>query len=308
MKIILIIFIITCNCLAAAEPIVPIPLLVPYNSAKATLGKKLFFDPILSQDYTITCASCHDISHGGADRVSHSIGVHGTQVIMNTPTVFNAVFNFSQFWNGRAATLSEQALGPIHNPLEMGLPLREAAKRLEANPEYKATFFKITKHPTISPDDIAQMIAEYEKTLITPNGKFDRYLRGQTRLSSDEMQGYALFKTLGCVSCHNGVNVGGNSFQKMGAIIPIHHNPNIDDRYAITKKEWDKNIFKVPTLRNISLTAPYFHDSSSRTLRDAVSKMGYNNLGLKLSKKEIDLLVTFLDTLTGERPLQREQL
>jgi cytochrome c peroxidase len=157
-------------------------------------------------------------------------------------------------------------------------------------------------------DDIAMMIAEYEKTLITPNSKFDLYLLGKGKLSPKELEGYALFKTLGCVSCHNGVNVGGNSFQKMGAINPLDRKPNVDDRYAITHRESDKNVFKVPTLRNISLTAPYFHDGSAATLRDAITKMSYHNLGIKLTQKEIELLVTFLDTLTGELPLKTKQL
>lgn len=289
------------TCLVhAAEPILPIPQNIPYNTAKAVLGKKLFFDPILSRDYTISCASCHSFSKGGADARKVSTGIHNQHGSMNAPTVLNSIFNFTQFWNGRAKNLTEQALGPIHNPVEMGLTPNEAASRLQSDPAYNQSFSKITGRANVTINDIAMMIAEYEKTLITPNGKFDLYLRGKESLSPKEMTGYQLFKTLGCVSCHNGVNVGGNSYQKMGAIIPIGRNANIDDRYALTHREQDKNVFKVPTLRNIALTAPYFHDGSALTLSEAISKMSYHNLGLKLSKSEIESLVTFLHTLTGK--------
>lgn len=307
MDFLLALLLVTTVCANAAEPILPIPSHVPYDSKKAVLGKKLFFDPILSRDYTITCASCHDFSKGGADARNVSTGIHHQKGSMNAPTVLNSVFNFTQFWNGRAKNLAEQALGPIHNPVEMGLSPKEAALRIQSDPSYSAEFAKITGRKYVTADDIALMIAEYEKTLITPNSKFDLYLRGKASLSSKEMEGYLLFKTLGCVSCHNGVNVGGNSFQKMGAIIPIERNKNTDDRYTLTLRENDKNVFKVPTLRNIVLTAPYFHDGSSATLPEAIAKMSYHNLGLKLTEKEVDLLVSFLKTLTGKLPDQAKR-
>lgn len=293
-------FVFLATCGFATEPILPIPKSVPYNAEKAALGEKLFFDPILSKNYTVSCVSCHNITEGGADGKSVSTGIHNANGTMNAPTVLNAVFNFTQFWNGRAKNLSEQALGPIHNPVEMGLSTKEAARRLQSDPLYRNAFSTIIGQRDINENDIAMMIAEYEKTLITPNGKFDLYLRGKTTLSPKELEGYQLFKTLGCVSCHNGVNVGGNSYQKMGAIISIERKTKIDDRYALTHRERDKNVFKVPTLRNIALTAPYFHDGSAATLREAISKMSYHNLGLKLSEKEIDTLVAFLNTLTGK--------
>ncbi len=271
--------------LHGVEPILPIPQSIPHDKAKAALGKKLFFDPILSRDYTISCASCHDFTKGGADARNVSIGIHHQKGSMNAPTVLNSVFNFTQFWNGRAKNLEEQALGPIHNPVEMGLSTTEATLRLQSNPAYSNAFSKITARRTITASDISMMIAEYEKTLITPNGKFDLYLLKKGKLSPQEMDGYQLFKTLGCISCHNGVNVGGNSYQKMGAILPIERNSKIDDRYALTQREQDKNVFKVPTLRNIALTAPYFHDGSAATLHEAITKMSHHNLGIKLSSK-----------------------
>lgn len=290
------------SLLMAAEPIVPIPRSVPHDVSRASLGEKLFFDPILSKDRSVACVSCHDISSSGADGKKFSTGIRNLKGTMNAPTVFNSVFNFAQFWNGRAKTLNEQALGPIHNPVEMALPLPEAARRLQAHPYYSKAFAALTGHSAISPNDIADMIAEYEKTLITPNGKFDRYLRGEMPLSSLEAEGYLLFKTLGCVACHNGVNVGGNSFQKMGAIVSVPYNPKTDDRYALTKRSIDKNVFKVPTLRNIARTAPYFHDGSAATLSEAIARMSYHNLGLTLSPREIRQLVAFLHTLSGEIP------
>jgi cytochrome c peroxidase len=284
------------------EPIVSIPQSISYDLQKAALGKKLFFDPILSRDHTITCASCHDFTKGGSDARSVSTGIYQQKGSMNSPTVLNSVFNFTQFWNGRAKNLTEQALGPIHNPIEMGLSPKEASSRLSADPFYTNAFSKITGRHTVSTNDIAVMIAEYEKTLITPNAKFDLFLKGKVKLSSFEKEGYALFKTFGCVTCHNGVNVGGNSFQKMGLIYPVDRNSKVDDRYTLTKREADKNVFKVPTLRNIALTAPYFHDGSALTLYDAVQKMSHHNLGIKPTSKEISAIVAFLKTLTGDIP------
>lgn len=300
MKFILYFFAVAASLAYGIEPILPIPQKLHYDTAKAALGEKLFFDPILSRDYTISCATCHDFSKGGADAHNVSTGIHQQKGSMNAPTVLNSVFNFTQFWNGRAKNLTEQALGPIHNPIEMGLTPAESTLRLKGDPAYSDAFEKITGRRTITTNDIAAMIAEYEKTLITPNGKFDLYLRGKGKLSTKEMEGYQLFKTLGCISCHNGVNVGGNSYQKMGAILAIERNAKTDDRYALTHRERDKNVFKVPTLRNIVLTAPYFHDGSAVTLREAINKMSYHNLGIKLSEREIDALLVFLNTLTGK--------
>lgn len=300
MKWIVALFVSAALSVNATEPILPIPSYVPYNAQKASLGKKLFFDPILSRDYSTSCATCHDFSKGGSDGRNVSIGIHHQKGLMNAPTVLNSVFNFTQFWNGRART--------IHNSIEMGLSPNEAAQRIQSHLVYSNLFFKITGRKNVNPDDIAMMIAEYEKTLITPNSKFDLYLLGKGKLSPKELEGYTLFKTLGCVSCHNGVNIGGNSFQKMGAINPLERTPNTVDRYTITHRDSDKNVFKVPTLRNIALTAPYFHDGSATTLRDAVIKMSYHNLGLKLTQKEVELLVAFLNTLTGELPLKTQQL
>ena len=287
--------------LFAHEPIQPIPQSVPYDKEKAAIGKLLFFDPILSKDRSVSCASCHDPDHGGADPRSVSIGVEGKRGSVNSPTVFNAIFNFKQFWNGRANDLAQQASGPIHAPNEMGMDEKSIEKRLNKSSFYKKRFKKVYKTDRISYDMVIDAIVEFEKALITPNSKFDRYLRGEAKLSPLEQRGYRLFKELGCITCHNGVNLGGNSFQKMGLVYPYSGKTTLD-RYALTHKEEDKGVYKVPTLRNIALTAPYFHDGSAKTLQEAVDKMSYHNLGFKLSASEQTAIIAFLHTLTGEKP------
>lgn len=288
--------------LYSAEPITPIPQTIPHDTAKAALGKKLFFDPILSKDKTVACVTCHNFQYGGADPRPLSVGIGGNMGHMQSPTVLNAVFNFSQFWNGRAKTLAEQAAGPLHNPLEMGMSTALIEKRINSNAHYRNAFKSITKRSNVTVADLTEAIAEYEKTLITPNGKFDRYLRREAELDPAEARGYELFKRLGCASCHNGVNIGGNSFQKFGVLIPKERDTRTDDRFAVTKRECDKNVFKVPTLRNIALTAPYFHDASAATLKEAIATMSHHNLGVRLTADEINDLIKFLETLTGELP------
>lgn len=296
------ILLIVVSCLCGNELITPIPQTIKYNPVKAALGKQLFYDPILSKDKTISCASCHDFKLGGADGMKISTGIKGLKGTMNTPTVLNSVFNFTQFWNGKAKDLSEQASGPLHNPVEMGMDSKIIIQRLSASDKYRESFGMAIGKKTITFKDVTDMIAEYEKTLITPNSKFDRFLRHEISLSPKELRGYEHFKNLGCIECHNGINMGGNSFQKFGAIVPMSHDIRIADRYAITHRPQDKNVFKVPTLRNIALTAPYFHDGRATTLDDAVRIMGYSNLGIELSPDECLDIVVFLNTLTGTLP------
>jgi len=287
--------------LFAKEPITPLPESIKYDKEKAKLGKLLFFDPILSKDRTISCASCHDFSHGGADPRAVSIGVGGKKGKLNAPTVYNAYFNFRQFWNGRAKDLKDQANGPIHAPNEMAMDAKLIEKRLNSSPFYKKLFKKVYHTDKIKYNQVLDAIAEFEKALITPNSKFDLFLKGKAKLSPLEKKGYLLFKQLGCITCHNGINIGGNSFQKIGSVIP-YTGPLIHDRYEVTKKESDKGVYKVPSLRNIALSAPYFHDGSVPTLKKAISKMSYHNLGFTLSPKEQSLILSFLHTLTGKRP------
>ncbi len=285
----------------AAGPIKPIPLSIPYNKEKTELGKILFMDPGLSSDKRVACVSCHSFEHGGADPRPVSVGAYGKSGDVNAPTVYNSYFNFRQFWNGRAKDLREQARGPLHNPIEMGMVTEEIEHYLRSNDYYVKAFKKIY-HRAPTHDDALDAIAEFEKALITPNCKFDRFLRKEVELTPLEQKGYRLFKTLGCATCHNGINVGGNSFQKMGLIFPYPWSESSPDRYNLTHAPDDKNVYKVPTLRNIELTAPYFHDGSVPTLELALQRMAYHNLGFDLTGEEIEALTAFLKSLTGESP------
>jgi len=283
----------------AKEPIEPIPTHIDTNPKKVALGKELFFDRMLSKDRTINCASCHNLQEGGDDNLPVSFGIYGQKGPINAPTVYNAVFNFRQFWDGRAANLQEQAAGPIENPKEMGFNFKDLIQRLKNSP-YNAKFHTIYKDG-ITKKNITDAIAEYEKTLITPNSPFDRYLKGdKTALSKDQKEGYELFKTKGCISCHHGVNIGGNLYNKFG----IFHKSNTNNygRYNVTHKEQDKYYFKVPSLRNIARTAPYFHDARTSSLTQAVYIMAKYQLGRKITKTEVAKIVAFLHSLNGELP------
>jgi len=288
----------------AQEPITPIPQKIEYNKNKALLGKILFFDPILSLDDKISCASCHNPLYAGADNKQFSIGIYGQiDVPMNSPTVYNAVFNCCQFWNGRAKDLKQQAMMANQNNLEMGMKPHILERKINQIAKYKKMFFQVYKKEYITYDMVMDAIAEFERALITPNSKFDKFLMGDKKaLTPLEKRGYFLFKAYGCVTCHNGVNVGGNSFQKLGV---IHIDTEISrgmDRYYVTKKVEDYYVYKVPGLRNVALTAPYFHNGSVKTLKEAISKMAIFNLGINLSKDEINAIEAFLKSLTGKEP------
>ena len=300
MKLIVIIFILLCDVIA--RDITPIPLEVTdVNPAKAKLGKKLFFDPILSKNNTVACVSCHILSEGGDDNKRVSIGINGHKGNINSPTVLNARYNFVQFWNGRAKNLQEQALQPIVNPVEMGNNYKNLVKTLKNSP-YKAKFDSIYKDG-VTKDNVANAIAEYEKTLITPNAPFDRYLRGdKNAITKVQKEGYELFKSKGCISCHNGINIGGNLYAKFGAIKETKSKSL--GRYEITKNPLDKYFFKVPTLRNIELTSPYLHDGRYKTLNDVVKFMIEYQLGREAKQSDIDKIVAFLCSLTGKLPKQ----
>lgn len=280
-------------------------------SEKALLGERLFFDPRLSRDNTIACGTCHDPAKGGTDRKKISVGIDGQMGPINAPTVFNASLNFVQFWDGRAATLKEQAAGPVHNPLEMGSNWAEAIAKLNQDESYRNAFKKLYPEG-ISGEAITDAIASFERTLVTPNSRFDRFLLGDPNaFNAQEHTGYQRFLALGCASCHQGVGVGGNMFQRFGIMANYFDgrpaNPADHGRFNVTGKEEDRHVFKVPGLRNVALTAPYFHDGSALTLDDAVTVMGRYQLGRELSQEDIQALVAFLHTLTGEwrgKPLE----
>ncbi len=291
------------STLFALEPIAPLPTTLEHiDLDKAKLGRTLFFDPQLSSDGTISCHSCHNFDNGGADTRAVSLGVNNREGSIQSPTVYNAVYNFKQFWNGRAANLNEQAKGPLSDHAEMNMSPTELEARLNTNLSYKEVFKKIYHTKKITSEQIIDAITEFEKALITPNSRFDQYLRDEIALTPEEKKGYETFKSLGCITCHNGINVGANSFQKIGLFRPYPYNAKYQDRYALTQKEYHKNVFKVPTLRNISLSAPYFHDARAKTLNDAIEKMAYHNLGIDITKQEVQSIVMFLKSLEGERP------
>ncbi|MGS0689050.1 cytochrome-c peroxidase [Shewanella sp. 0m-8] len=288
---------------ASSEPIEIIPAAVITNPEKVELGKMLFFEPRLSKSGFISCNSCHNLSTGGVDALPTSIGHNWQEGPINSPTVLNAEYGLAQFWDGRAKDLKEQAAGPIANPKEMGFTHELAVDTVRSMPAYQARFETVYDSKTISMDMITDAIAEFEKTLVTPNAPFDLYLQGDKDAISEQAKaGYQLFKDKGCVSCHNGPAVGGTMYMKMGLVKPFHTDNPAEGRKAVTGKEADKFVFKVPTLRNIELTYPYFHDGSVWELEEAVNTMADIQLGQKLSDKEVKEMVAFLNSLTGEQP------
>ncbi|MFP3890521.1 cytochrome-c peroxidase [uncultured Ralstonia sp.] len=285
------------------EPIQPIDPPVIDNPAKVELGKNLFFDPRLSRSGAIACASCHDLSRGGTDNLTSSIGDRWQRGPINAPTVLNARYNFVQFWDGRAKDLQQQAGGPIENPVEMASTHKLAVETIASIPQYRAEFKRVYGSDGVDIDRLTGAIAAFEETLVTPNARFDQWLKGDDRaISKQELAGYQLFKSAGCIACHTGPAVGGTMFQKMGLVAPYAtRNPSIG-RADVTGKAEDRHVFKVPTLRNIALTYPYFHDGGAQTLDEAVHTMGRVQLGRTFTTDEAQQIVAFLHTLTGEQP------
>jgi cytochrome c peroxidase len=291
------------GALAADEPIQPIRPVQQINLAQVELGKKLYFDPRLSKSGFISCNSCHNLSMGGTDNIPTSIGDKWQQGPINAPTVLNSSLNVAQFWDGRAADLKAQAGGPIANPGEMAASHTLAIGVLESIPEYVVEFKQVFGKDKITIDEVTQAIAEFEKTLVTPNSRFDRWLLGdKDALTAKEVEGYQLFKTSGCVACHNGEAVGGSSFQKMGIVEPYKTASKAEGMSGVTGKDADRFKFKVPTLRNVEMTYPYFHDGAAKTLAEAVDIMGRLQLGKKFTPEENAKIVAFLKSLTGDQP------
>nr|VFK19569.1 MAG: cytochrome c peroxidase [Candidatus Kentron sp. LPFa]VFK34250.1 MAG: cytochrome c peroxidase [Candidatus Kentron sp. LPFa] len=289
----------------ASEPIEPIAQISPKDVdwAQVELGKKLFFDPRLSKSGFISCNSCHNLGMGGTDNLKTSIGHRWRQGPINAPTVLNASMNIAQFWDGRARDLKEQAGGPIANPGEMASSHALAVKVLASIPEYASEFKQVFDTDKIDIDQVTRAIAEFEKTLVTPDSRFDQWLRGdKDALTDQELAGYNLFKDSGCIRCHNGPAVGGASFQKMGVIKPYKTKNGAQGRFDVTGKESDRFVFKVPVLRNVEMTYPYFHDGGSATLTKAVDIMGRLQLDKKFTADENAEIVAFLKTLTGKQP------
>jgi cytochrome c peroxidase len=280
----------------------------PMTPEGLELGKMLYFEPRLSSSWLISCNTCHNMGLAGVDLLETSIG-HGWQKgPRNAPTVFNAVFNIAQFWDGRAKDLHEQAMGPVQAAVEMNSTPERAVATLKSIPEYRERFAAVFpgQEDPVTFENMARAIEAFEATLLTPNSRFDRYLKGDDRaLGAMEKQGLKLFLDKGCVACHGGVNVGGTGYypfgvvEKPGAeILP----PEDKGRFAVTQTATDEYVFKSPTLRNIQLTPPYFHSGRVWSLIQAVGVMGSAQLGQQLSDDETHAIAAFLRTLTGEQP------
>jgi cytochrome c peroxidase len=294
-------------------PIQPLPLeslLVGENSAgqnrpKVVLGEKLFQDVRLSHNSQISCVSCHSFRLGGADRLAHSIGINGIPTKVNTPTIFNTRFNFRLNWNGKFTNLTDHLDALMTNADIMGIQWPEAIRSLQQVPEYVRSFGQI--YPDgLTPTNIKDALVVYELSLNTPNARFDRFLQGDNKaLTAPEKEGYRLFKNYGCISCHQGINLGGNMFQPFGVIGNYLADrgqiaPADLGRFNVTKKAADLYLFRVPSLRNVAVTPPYFHDGSAKTLQQAIAKMTKYQLGRPLATEQIELIAQFLKTLNGE--------
>ena len=293
------------------------------TAAKIELGKKLYFDPRLSSTSTVSCNSCHNVMAGGDDSVQTSFGIKGLRGGRNAPTVWNSGFHSVQFWDGRAQTLEEQAKGPITNPIEMGMKDHTVAvARLAKIPGYRVEFAQVyggkeNDKKLVTIDRVADAIAAYERTLVTLNSPFDRFQKGDKAvISAEAAKGWQTFQKVGCTTCHSGAHFSGPQmplgigfYQKF----PLIEDSEIDKKYEftkdggrfdVTKKDGDKNFWRVPTLRNVALTSPYFHNGAVTDLPEAVRIMGKTQLGKVLTKDEINSIVAFLETLTGEFPKQ----
>jgi cytochrome c peroxidase len=287
------------------EPIQPIPLHIELDAQRVALGSTLFSDPRLSANGTVACSSCHSLAQGGADGKVRSIGIFGRVSTVNAPTVFNSGFNFKQFWDGRAETLEDQITGPLLNPREMGSNWPQALGKLRRDPKIVRAFAQ-TYPDGLTRLNLENAIATFERSLYTPNSRFDQYLRGDSQaISAEEKHGYQIFKSYGCATCHQGVNVGGNMFEQFGLMADYFADRGGETkadlgRYNVTGSDEDRHVFKVPSLRLAALTAPYFHDGSAKHLPDAVRVMAKYQLGRKLSDEDVRLIVLFLNTLPGE--------
>ena len=271
------------------------------NATLIALGKKLYLDPKLSVNDTISCNSCHQLNNFGVDSQPTSPGHEGKRGGRNSPTTFNAALHIAQFWDGRAKDVEEQALGPILNPIEMGMPSEAAVvDKLKKIDEYKAMFaeaFKGEKDP-IQYKNIGKAIGAFERTLITPS-RFDDFLKGdENALNDAEKRGLQKFVHMGCANCHNGVAIGGNSYKKIGLV--EEYKTSDEGRFAVTGLETDKKVFKVPSLRNITKTAPYFHDGSVKTLDEAIEEMAEHQLGRKVGPGFVEDVKAFLGALTAK--------
>jgi cytochrome c peroxidase len=290
---------------APKEPITPIPLPLALDPQRVALGERLFDDVRLSHDNTRACTMCHPLERGGMDGQSHASTANGTAFLRNTPTIFNVGLNAAFNWDGIANTLEAHAEIDLLHPSLMHTTWPELLAKLQADADY-VTGFTTAYAGGLTPAHVLDALASFERSLLTPNARFDRYLPGERdALTAPEQQGYRLFKSYGCVACHQGVNIGGNMYQKFGIFAApggMGSPAAVIDwgRYFVTKVPRDREVFRIPSLRNVAVTAPYFHDGRARTLEGAVDTMARVQLGRTLTPAEIGLIVQFLQTLTGD--------
>lgn len=291
----------------AEDPFDPLPDRVDVNPQRAALGEKLFSDPALSGDGSTSCATCHPLAQYGCDRKPRSPAPRGAETAVNTPTVFNVAFDSRLSWQGKFESFEEHADGLIANPRAMASSWPQIVDKLRPKPEYVRAFSEAYAEG-LAPATVRDALISYQRSLVTPNAPFDRFLRGEHgAMSPDELEGYALFKSYGCATCHQGVNIGGNLLEKLGVMRDYFADRgNVVEsdfgRFNVTKDERDRFVFRVPSLRNVAKTAPYLHDASAATLEDAVTTMARYQLGRALSGRDTRLIVAFLETLSGELP------
>jgi len=289
--------------------ITPIPKALRLGTPLVELGRILFHEPKLSRDQSIACSSCHDLSAGGDDGRPTSVGIEGRLGDVNAPSVINRAFDFKQFWDGRAENLRAQADGPLHHPKEMDSSWPMALANLKGDTRFEKVFAKAYPGQVPTKEHLLEALVAYEEQLVAPDSSFDRYLCGDdAALTADAKKGFERFKALGCISCHQGQNVGGNLFQRFG----VFGSPSEESgremtradlgRFNVTGDPLDRHVFKVPSLRNVATTAPYFHDGSAEDLDSAVRLMARVQLGRELADQDVAVLVAFLESLTGVLP------
>ncbi|WP_420600728.1 cytochrome-c peroxidase [Neptuniibacter sp.] len=302
---ILVTLIFLATSVSAQEPISPLEKISGLNSNKVSLGRSLFRDVRFSRDNTKSCFSCHDLKKNGSDSLPVGIGINGQAGVIKTPTVYNSGFNFVQFWDGRSRTLENQVSGPIHNPVELGSNWAEVIRKLNSDPAILSRFNELYVDG-ITAANIADAIADFERSLVTTGSRFDKWLAGnKNALTKTEIEGYRLFKGYGCISCHQGKNVGGNMYARMGNIRDYFSERGKPitqadlGRFNVTGLDWDKHLFKVPSLRLASLQKYFFHDSSVSSLQDAIKVMARYQLGREIGTYEAGLIEEFIESLAG---------
>jgi cytochrome c peroxidase len=286
------------------EPLAPLPPAPTVDARRVSIGNKLFFASTLSSDGSVSCATCHPLDRAGTDGLSHSRGAGGKETALNTPTIYNVVYNFRFNWNGAYATMEDEFDAPVSKT--MGTTWDAIDDKLRKDSSMNAAFVEAYTDG-VTTANVKNALSSYISTLTTPNARFDQYLRGDTdALSAAERSGYETFKDLGCSSCHQGANVGGNLFQRFGVMHDYFAERGTTPtqaefgRFNVTNNPADRHVFRVPSLRNVALTPPYFHNGSAATLEQAVTTMGRVQLGRALTPDQVGLIVAFLKTLSGD--------